>query len=106
MRGGVTFDALGQPYELRFTTNALCRLEERTGKSLEIVLSETGMDGRRTTAFRALLWAGIGTVTLETAGEIIDEIGFAEVDRIIAEGLKLAFPPKEQSAEGNGQATA
>lgn len=106
MRGGVTFDALGQPFELRFTTNAICRVEERSGKSLESLLADTSSDGKRTLAFRTLLWAGIGGITLETAGEIMDEIGFAEVDRILAESLRLAFPPKEPSVEGNEQATA
>ena len=66
MRGGVSFDALGQPFELRFTTNAICRVEERSGKSLESLLADTAVSGKRT----------------------------------------LAFPPKEPSVEGNGQATA
>ena len=103
MRGGVTFDALGQPFELRFTTNAICRVEERSGKSLESLLADTSSDGKRTLAFRTLLWAGIGGITLETAGEIMDEIGFAEVDRILAESLRQAFPPKDD-APGNGEA--
>ena len=106
MRGGVTFDALGKPREFKFTTNAICRLEERAGKSLQDVLADTAEGGRRTVAFRLLLWAGLGDLTLDDAGDIIDDIGLAEVDRIIAEGLKLAFPPKEPSAEGNGAAAA
>jgi hypothetical protein len=57
-------------------------------------------------AFRLLMWAGLGDLTLDDAGDIMDDIGLAEVDRIIAEGLKLAFPPKDQSAEGNGAAAA
>ena len=69
MRGGVTFDALGKSFELRFTTNAICRVEERSGKSLESLLADTSSDGKRTLAFRTLLWAGIGGITLETAGE-------------------------------------
>ena len=106
MRGGVTFDALGKPREFKFTTNAICRLEERAGKSLQDVLADTAEGGRRTVAFRLLLWAGLGDLTLDDAGDIIDDIGLAEVDRIIAEGLKRAFPPKDQSAEGNGAAAA
>jgi hypothetical protein len=106
MRGGVTFDALGKPREFKFTTNAICRLEERAGKSLQDVLADTAEGGRRMVAFRLLMWAGLGDLTLDDAGDIMDDIGIAEVDRIIAEGLKLAFPPKDQSAEGNGAATA
>ena len=106
MRGGVTFDALGKPREFKFTTNAICRLEERAGKSLQEVLADTAEGGRRTVAFRLLMWAGLGDLTLDDAGDIMDDIGLAEVDRIIAEGLKLAFPAKEPSAEGNGAAAA
>jgi hypothetical protein len=106
MRGGVAFDALGKPREFKFTTNAICRLEERAGKSLQDVLSDTAEGGRRMVAFRLLMWAGLGDLTLDDAGDIMDVIGLAEVDRIIAEGLKLAFPPKDQSAEGNGAAAA
>jgi hypothetical protein len=106
MRGGVTFDALGKPREFKFTTNAICRLEERAVKSLQDVLADTAEGGRRTVAFRLLMWAGLGDLTLDDAGDIMDDIGLAEVDRIIAEGLKLAFPPKEPSAEGNGAAAA
>jgi hypothetical protein len=106
MRGGVTFDALGKPREFKFTTNAICRLEERAGKSLQDVLADTAEGGRRMVAFRLLMWAGLGDLTLDDAGDIMDDIGIAEVDRIIAEGLKLAFPPKDQSAEGNGAAAA
>lgn len=108
MRGGVTFDALGEAREVRFTTNAICRLEERAGKSLEAVLADTAEPGRRTLAFRLLIWAGLGGVTLEDAGDIMDEIGPVEVDRIIAEALRKAFPPKERADGdgGNGGATA
>jgi hypothetical protein len=106
MRGGVTFDALGKPREFRLTTNAICRLEERAGKSLQDVLADTAEGGRQMLAFRLLMWAGLGDLTLDDAGDIMDDIGLAEVDRIISEGLKLAFPPKDQSAEGNGAAAA
>lgn len=105
MRGGVTFDALGQPWEAKFTTNALCRIEERAGKSIEDVLADVTVPGKRTLAFRLLLWAAIGGVAVETAGEIMDDLGMAEVDRIISAALRAAFPVAEGDA-GNGEATA
>jgi hypothetical protein len=105
MRGGVTFDALGKPWEVRFTTNAICRIEERSGKSLEDVLADVTAPGRRTLAFRLLLWAAIGTVTVEAAGDIMDDLGLVEVDRIISAALRAAFPAPEGDA-GNGAAAA
>lgn len=108
MRGAVSFDALGKSYELRFTTNAICRIEEKSGRSLEAVLADTTIPGKRTLTYRLLFWAAVGGITLETAGDIMDELGDVEVDRILAEGMRLAFPPKDpdESAEGNGEATA
>lgn len=106
MRGGVNFDALGKPWELRFTTNAICRIEERSGKSLEAVLADTTEPGKRTLAYRLLLWAGIGGATLETAGDIMDDLGLVEVDRIISAALRAAFPPREEGDAGNGAAAA
>lgn len=105
MRGGVTFDALGKPWEARFTTNAICRIEERTGQSLEEVLGGVTVPGKRTLAFRLLLWAAIGGVTLDVAGEIMDDIGMVEADRIISAALQAAFPRPEGDT-GNVEATA
>lgn len=105
IRGGVTFDALGKPWEARFTTNAVCRVEERAGKALEDVLADVTVPGRRTLAFRLLLWAAIGGVTIETAGDIMDDLGLVEVDRIISAALRAAFPQPEGDA-GNVEAAA
>lgn len=105
MRGGVTFDALGAPWELRFTTNALCRLEERAGKSLADVLADIDTPALRRITYRLLIWAGLRDVTLEQAGDIIDAIGPAETDRIVAAALRAAMPPQD-GEPGNGAATA
>ena len=105
MRGGVTFDALGKAWEAKFTTNAICRVEERAGRSLEDVLADVTVPGKRTLAYRLLLWAALGGVTVEAAGEIMDDLGLVEVDRIISAALRAAFPAPDGDA-GNGEATA
>lgn len=105
MRGGVTFDALGKPWELRFNTNALCRLEERAEKSVQDVLADITNPARQRLAYRLLLWAGLADVTLDMAGDIIDALGQAETDRIVAAALRAAFPQSEGDS-GNGAATA
>lgn len=121
MRGGVTFDALGKPRELRFSTNALCRLEERgvallrqfdlliegpdAPPILQQLLSHAThpLYGRQ--VYRLLMWGGLGDVTLEDAGDIMDAIGMVETDRIIADALRAAFPTPDGDA-GNVKATA
>lgn len=106
MRGAVTFEAGGKSYRLRLTTNALCSLEEQTGKSVEGLLDDLSVPGRKVTTFRLLFRAALGDVTLDAAGELIDELGAGEADRLFTEVLRLTFPPRDASAEGNGAATA
>lgn len=106
MRGAVEFEALGVSRVLRFTTNAICRIEERSKQSLQDVLADAAVPGKKTLTLRLLFWAGLGGGTLDEAGDIMDAIGAAEADRLLAEALRLAFPPQDASAEGNGEATA
>lgn len=106
MRGAVTFDAGGKTYRLRLTTNALCSLEEQTGKSVEGLLDDLSIPGKKVSAFRLLFRAALGDVTLDQAGDLIDELGAAEADRLLTDTLRLTFPPPDASAEGNGAATA
>jgi hypothetical protein len=88
----VPFDALGKPRELRYSFNALCRLEERAGADLSEVISRSLKPGSQYTAIRLLMWAGVAGITLEEAGDIIEEVGRAEAERLITEAIKLAFP--------------
>ena len=104
MRGGVTFDVDGAAYELRFTTNAICRVEERGGKSLQDVLADAAVPGKRTLAYRLLLWAGIGGITMDAAGDLMDDLGPEKVDRLLADALRMAFPARDESDAGNGVA--
>lgn len=104
MRGGIPFDALGKRHELRFTTNALCRIQDRTGKSMKDILGELADPKMILPTYRLLIAEGAG-VTLEDAGDIMDDIGMAKVDDLVAAALKLAFPPAED-AEGNAKPAA
>ena len=60
----------GREYPLRFTVNALCSLEERTGISLDALQS------RQLSCLRGLLWCGLTEsqpgLSLQQAGEMID----------------------------------
>ena len=105
MRGGVPFDACGQRFVLRFTTNALCRLQDRTGKALADILADIADPKLSLQSYRLLIAEGVG-LPLDAAGDIIDDLGLARIDALVAEALKLAFPPVDESAGGNGAATA
>lgn len=60
---------LGKDYPLRFSVNALCCLEEKTGLSL------SALRGRQMSCLRGLLWCGLldgpDRMTLEEAGELL-----------------------------------
>ena len=59
-------------YELEYTVNAVCDLEELTGKNLGDVLATAGLS-----SVRALLWCGLiehaKTLTMAKAGSLLQE---------------------------------
>lgn len=61
----------GKDYPLRFSVNALCCLEEKTGVSLD------RLQGSPMRCLRGLLWCGLTEsrpdMTLEDAGQLLDE---------------------------------
>lgn len=103
MRGRVTIEALGRSLDLRFTANALCRLEEKTGRGVAEIV-EGMAKSMRVSDLRVMLWAGIDGITVDQAGEIIDQIGFARAGEIIGEAFNAAFP--QDGGEGNVKGAA
>lgn len=59
-------------YEFEFTINAVCDLEEMTGKGFADLMSVEGL-----TSIRALMWCGLvsnqKTITLAQTGELLQE---------------------------------
>lgn len=66
----MTVTLCGREYPLRFTVNALCSLEEKTGKGLG------DMQGSQMSCLRGLLWCGLleqrPEMTLRDAGDLIE----------------------------------
>lgn len=96
-RGEVAFKVADAEYTLKFSTNAICELEERLDKGLNVIVANM----ERLTTVRALLWAGLRArhpeVSIQQAGEMIDRIGMAEATEVIGKALTAAFPPPEAS---------
>lgn len=109
MRGHVPVVALGRSLDLRFTANALCRLEEVTGRGI-VDLATDLEQSMRITDLRTMLWAGIPGISIEEAGDIIDEIGFERTAELIGQAITVAFPQEAASgakaAAGNGAGAA
>jgi hypothetical protein len=109
--GTVSFDADGQAHTLRFTTNALCLFEQRSGMTQleaaqELAFAKDTPLGVSAKTLRALYWAGAdkGGMTLEQAGDLVDTIGRREAVRIAIEAFDAAFPDAEDGDQGkNGE---
>lgn len=91
-QGEVAFKAADADYTLKFSTNAICELEDHLNKGLNEIVA--GIE--RLSSVRALLWAGLRAkhpdVTIKGAGEIIDKIGMAAAIEHVSVALKTAFP--------------
>lgn len=100
-RGEVAFRVADSEYTLKFSTNAICELEERLDKGLNTIVANM----ERLTTVRALLWAGLRAkhpdVTIAQAGEMIDRVGMAEATETIGKALTAAFPAPTEGKDPN-----
>lgn len=107
-KGEVTFEAGGATYTMRLSVDALCSLEEITGKSI-MVLAEELSDPERMTLSRvrqvmaASLREHHPDLSLQDAGELIIAAGglTAMVGKI-GEAFAAAFP-EGQAGSGRGR---
>lgn len=98
----VAFKVGDVEYTLKFSTNAICELEDRLDKGLNTIVANM----ERLTTVRALLWAGLqskhDSITLQKAGEIIDQSGMAAATEAIGKALNAAFPRPDEASAKNG----
>jgi hypothetical protein len=102
MRGKVTFEAAGQEYALRFTTNRLCDLEEEAGESIMAICARMeNPEAVKFTDLRRIFRAGlVGKFTVAEAGDILDDIG-VELGLVLAsEAMAAAFDIGDQKPGG------
>ncbi len=96
--------SLGQKWTLRYSTNALCELEEASGMgAIELANSLADESSLKLKNLRHMLWAGLlenhPGIQAVQAGQIIDELGFGEVGDRIGEAFTLAFPSDDDAEE-------
>lgn len=89
----VTLKVADAEYILKYSTNAICELEDLLNKGLNEIVSDLA----RLSTVRAMLWAGLRAkqpdVTIKSAGEIIDKCGMVAATDVIGKALNVAFPP-------------
>jgi hypothetical protein len=65
-----------QMYRLNFGVNAICRLEDKDGRSYGEILEALRVDYPSMRLLRLVVWAGLPeTTTLEEAGRALDALG-------------------------------
>ena len=106
IKGEVEFEADGVTYTLRFTVDAMCRLEEETGKLFQELAADLA-DPKRIgiSRVRQVFWACLQDrhegVTLKEAGELIAKAGgMAGAVDLISLAMVRAFP---QEAKGTAR---
>ncbi len=104
--GAVAFEADGVAHVMRFTTNRLCNLEDRTKMSTIEVATELALGrdqhlGVSASTLRALVWAGLGNAdtTLAQAGDLVDAVGAKHMVAIVIEAFDAAFPDDEEGEQ-------
>ena len=112
MQRGISFEAGGRSLQLRFDVNALCRVEEATGKPFDeaAALLSPASGSPRMSDVRKIFWAGLGgDLTYDQAGVVISDIGLERAGELIGKAFELAFPEAAKQAggvSGNGTGTA
>lgn len=102
---GVTFEADGRAWTLRFDVNALCDLEDHTGIGVNNIGSELAAGNIKLGFVRACYWAGLRrskpNITTAEAGELIGELGIERAGELLTAAMNAAFPTP---AKDNGGA--
>lgn len=105
VKGEVSFEAGGNTFKVKYSMNALCDLEEKSGQDLGMIMErlETSPSMRD---IRTTLWAGLQEHHSDTIIEPRDAgalLPIREAVPIIMEALKAAFPDAEEGAKDSGK---
>lgn len=104
-RGEVDVEVPSGTWTLRFSTNAICELEDREDCGIGEIIARLDDPARmRMSLLRTLVWAGLRDkhpdLTVEQAGDIITDAGMSAMVGKLGEAFQLAFP----DADGGGEA--
>ena len=104
-RGESTCEVEGRAYRVRFSWNSAAEYEVAAGKPLSDALLDIAREKLSARSLRAMIWAGLQErhpeVTIEEAGRLIDRMGRAEAQRVMAVALRYYFPELEEDEEAD-----
>lgn len=116
-RGEVALKVGDKEYTLRFSANALCDLESVLKMPiLEVTKILDDPSKLSMTMVRAMMWAGLKEkqprITIEQAGDIVQELSLMAAFAEIGNAFKIAFPtpdhsgPQELDSQASGTGPA
>lgn len=88
-------------YTLTYDMNALCAAEEQVGPLPALMVDPVKAGSVKT--IRALIWAGLlrkHGVSMDEAGDVIDEVGLDVAAKAVQDALKKAYPQGEDTGSG------
>lgn len=105
-RGEVGFDAKGKSWIIRYTTNAMCEIEDALGASIIQIANNLGSEnGVHIKTLRTLFRIGVvGCENDDQAGELMDAVGITDAGVLIGEAFNAAFPHDEDKDAGKPEA--
>lgn len=110
VKGEVTFEALGKAWRFKFSTNALCKLEEELGQGVAEFAAMLQGGGNKIGIMRKLLWCGLYyqhlDLTEAAVGDIIDDLGFEHAPKVIQKAFENAFPASQKGDTSSPKGTA
>lgn len=100
-RGAIEFEVGGQTRQIRFSINAMARFQEQRGTPFVRAVQGYREDPYDLVTLRALFWAGLADVTLDEAGDIMDDLGLQEASKVLGRAIEAAFP-EAQAGDSDG----
>lgn len=105
-RGDTDIQAGDRSYTLCFSSNAVCEMEEHFDRPIAEI--GTMLDaGARFSDLRAVFWHGLRRhhpdLSLEDAGDVMDEVGQDKVGEAIGTAFQRAFPQAKGAAGGRAR---
>ncbi len=104
-----TIEADGRTYVIRFTQNAIYRLEKELGRPIAELNQSFGM-----ATVQVMLWAGLEGArlkheprnrpfTVDDAGDIIEAAGFNKIWPIVLDAWQAAWPTEKRDEPGSDE---
>ncbi|WP_353474784.1 hypothetical protein PVT71_14540 [Salipiger sp. H15] len=97
-RGAIAFTALGATHHLHLSINALVRYQDLFGETLIQGVQELNTAAGDVRRVVRIFYVGVdrdGSMTMEEAGDMIDDIGLKKASELVGKAVQAAFPMDE-----------